>query len=183
MSRPKFVAVPASEIEHGEGLTFFAEGDTPEAALKGLDLVEVQSLTQSIGLAEASEDVFEVWTTKQPDEYGRLEGWVWELDEKISEHQLSELSLPWVLMSRTKHDGWKLEELLLQMQIEIQLETNMVQQDVSDTAQTVKANNQAIIELLARAEELQRASLWALAKVAKDTGPAGKPRIGNSSCD
>lgn len=83
-----------------------------------------------------------------------------------------------VLMSVDNPTGWKLEDLLLQLRDEIVTKSGRIENDGSEFAQTVLANNNALLGKLLEAEDIQRGSMALLDKKAPDTGPSGKPRIG-----
>jgi hypothetical protein len=83
-----------------------------------------------------------------------------------------------VLMSVDNPQGFKLEELLKQLQIEVEEKTARVANDTSELAESVKCNNRQIVLLLSNAERLQRASFKLMAAKYPDTGPSGTPRIG-----
>jgi hypothetical protein len=84
-----------------------------------------------------------------------------------------------VLMSSDNHNGWKLEELLAQLKLEVTQKTNKIINDPSPQAQLVVRNNLSIITHLAEAEALQRTSYAVLDAMRENQGPGGKPRIGN----
>lgn len=83
-----------------------------------------------------------------------------------------------VLMSKENPTGWKLEDLLVQLQKELMHKTLNIISDSSATALLVRNNNINIIDLINKAEVLQRDSYSQLAKLRADAGPMGKPRIG-----
>lgn len=83
-----------------------------------------------------------------------------------------------VLMSSDNHNGWKLEELLFQVKLEVSEKVNKIINDPSPQAQLVVRNNLAIIEHLGAAEALQRASYIVLNAMKPNEGPTGTPRIG-----
>lgn len=83
-----------------------------------------------------------------------------------------------VLMSVDNPNGFKLEELLKQLQIEVEEKTARVANDTSELAEAVKSNNREIVQLLSNAEDLQRQSFELMAAKSPDTGPSGTPRIG-----
>jgi hypothetical protein len=83
-----------------------------------------------------------------------------------------------VLMSANNPNGFKLEELLKQLQVEVVEKTARVANDTSELAEQVKGNNRKIIQLLSEAERLQRESFALMAAKAPDCGPLGSPRIG-----
>lgn len=86
-----------------------------------------------------------------------------------------------VLMSAENHTGWKLEELLAQLIYELHGKSQKIALDGSDLAREVHGNNLAILDCLYHAEQIQRDSYRILDKKAPNEGPAGKPRIGESS--
>lgn len=83
-----------------------------------------------------------------------------------------------LLMGSNNHNGWKLEELLCQVKLEVSEKINKVINDPSPQAQLVVRNNLAIIEHLGAAEALQRSSFVVLDAIRANEGPAGTPRIG-----
>jgi hypothetical protein len=83
-----------------------------------------------------------------------------------------------VLMSNENHNGWKLENLLAQVKLEVSQKINKIINDTSPQAQLVVRNNLAIIEHLGAAEALQRSSYVVLDAMKPNEGPSGKPRIG-----
>lgn len=88
-----------------------------------------------------------------------------------------------ILMSKENPDGLKLEELLLDLQVEITVKSQKIANDPSPVASKVYSNNQAIMRLLAQAEKLQRESLAVLSNLGADPGPTGEPRIGEGRYD
>lgn len=85
-----------------------------------------------------------------------------------------------VLMGSDNHNGWKLEDLLAQVKLEVSQKINKIINDPSPQAQLVVKNNLSIIEHLGAAEALQRSSYIVLDAVKPNEGPGGTPRIGNS---
>ncbi|OCA84494.1 hypothetical protein A8F94_17525 [Bacillus sp. FJAT-27225] len=83
-----------------------------------------------------------------------------------------------ILMSSENHNGWKIEDLLEQVIVEVSHKINKIINDPSPQAQLVVRNNLAIIEHLGAAEALQRSSYVVLDAMKPNEGPAGKPRIG-----
>ncbi|WP_052954872.1 hypothetical protein [Microvirga vignae] len=90
-------------------------------------------------------------------------------------------SKPPVLMSPENPTGWKLEELLGALQHEVHNKCARIARDDRPVAKAVLRNNHRIIDLLRVAMSLQEESLAALASIAPDPGPLGKPRIGEGS--
>jgi hypothetical protein len=86
-----------------------------------------------------------------------------------------------VLMSRDNPHGWKLEELLDQLEVELKAKNEKLVGDDSDTAIRVLANNRRIITLLHQCALMQRDSIDALDRLAPDQGPLGRPRIGDGA--
>ncbi|QSY98644.1 hypothetical protein J2J97_31740 (plasmid) [Rhizobium bangladeshense] len=86
-----------------------------------------------------------------------------------------------ILMSAENPTGWKLEDLLAQLRDEIVAKTNKIRDDDRPVAQLVTQNNRTILQYLTAAENLQRDSIVALAAVAPDPGPTGRPRVGIGS--
>lgn len=85
------------------------------------------------------------------------------------------------LMGPDHPDGWKLEELLSQLQKEIDNKSEKIELDDKPVARHVLRNNQQIIGLLAQAEALQRNSYDVLDAYKINQGPSGTPRIGLGS--
>ena len=83
-----------------------------------------------------------------------------------------------VLMGRNNPNGWKLEELLNKLAIEVKTKCGYIEADSSIEARTVLRNNQQIIGLLQQAEALQRMSYDVLDNKAPNEGVNGKYRIG-----
>jgi hypothetical protein len=75
-----------------------------------------------------------------------------------------------ILMSTENPTGWKLEELLAQLQEEIRWKTAKVINDGSPQAGLIVANNNAIISCLAQAESLQKTSMYLLDAMAPNEG-------------
>ena len=86
-----------------------------------------------------------------------------------------------VLMSPENPTGWKLEDLLRELQSEVLGKCNKISADTRWQARRVLRNNEQIVGLLAQAEALQRDSYDVLDAMAPNEGPLGKPRIGNGS--
>jgi hypothetical protein len=63
-----------------------------------------------------------------------------------------------ILMGSENHNGWKLEDLLAQVKLEVSQKINKIINDQSPQSQLVVRNNLAIIEHLGAAEALQRSS-------------------------
>lgn len=83
-----------------------------------------------------------------------------------------------ILMSAENPDGWKLEDLLAQVQKELMAKNLKIIGDDSKLACFVRGNNYVILTHLIAAEQLQRKSYEELAKLRPDEGPNGKARIG-----
>lgn len=83
-----------------------------------------------------------------------------------------------ILMTAENPDGWKLEDLLTQLQKELMAKTQKIIGDDSKLACFVRGNNIAILTHLNAAENLQRKSYEELAKLRPDQGPNGQARIG-----
>jgi len=81
-------------------------------------------------------------------------------------------------MGSENHNGWKLEDLLSELQKEITEKSLKIAKDNSIESKTVQNNNGQIIGLLKQAEHLQRQSYAILDNLAPNEGPDGKPRIG-----
>ncbi|MGU3664441.1 hypothetical protein ACLBX9_09685 [Methylobacterium sp. A49B] len=86
-----------------------------------------------------------------------------------------------VLMSADNPDGWKFEELLAQLRLELHAKNDRIAGDASPTARMVQANNLGIIDLLSVIEGRQRDTLARLDALRPDPGPGGPPRIGGGS--
>jgi hypothetical protein len=85
-----------------------------------------------------------------------------------------------LLMSHENPNGWKLEDILAQLQSELIIKTNKIVNDQSETAINVRTNNYGILDRLHSAQVLQLNSCSILAKKAPDQGPLGDPRIGDA---
>jgi hypothetical protein len=88
-----------------------------------------------------------------------------------------------ILMGSENHNGWKLEDLLAQVKLEVSQKINKIINDQSPQSQLVVRNNLAIIEHLGAAEALQRSSYIVLDAMKPNEGPSGKPRIGAKDDD
>lgn len=88
-----------------------------------------------------------------------------------------------VLMSSSNPGGWRLEDLLAQLRVELRAKCAKISRDTRPVAQQVLHNNEQIMDLLVRAEVLQRDSYDLLGRMAPNQGPLGKPRIGEGSED
>jgi hypothetical protein len=86
-----------------------------------------------------------------------------------------------VLMSPDNPNGWKLEDLLLQLTVEITGKNLKIENDHRSEAIVVHNNNNRIIEMLRDCYRLQTNSMETLAKIGPNQGPLGKPRIGEGS--
>lgn len=86
-----------------------------------------------------------------------------------------------VLMSADNPTGWKFEELLAQLRLELHAKNDRVAGDTSPTSRMVQANNLGIIDLLSVIEGRQRDTLARLDALRPDPGPGGPPRIGAGS--
>ena len=83
-----------------------------------------------------------------------------------------------VLMSADNPEGWRLEDLLSQLRDELQAKCARIGADASFTARRVLRNNRCILDLLSRAEHVQRDTVTSLDALRPDPGPSGPPRIG-----
>ena len=83
-----------------------------------------------------------------------------------------------ILMGRDNPLGYKLEDLLHELSVEIDVKCKYIADDPRIEAKTVLRNNQIIIGLLKQAEALQRHSYDVLDNIGKNEGPLGKYRIG-----
>ena len=86
-----------------------------------------------------------------------------------------------ILMSKENPDGYKLEELLIQLQNEINDKNKKIIGDGSDLSKHVQANNLQIMRHLNEARNYQVDSFLQMSKKAPDEGANGKPRIGSGS--
>ena len=86
-----------------------------------------------------------------------------------------------VLMSADNPTGWKFEELLAQLRLELHAKNDRIAADPSPIAKTARANNLGIIDLLSVIEGRQRDTLARLDALRPDPGPGGPPRIGAGS--
>lgn len=81
-----------------------------------------------------------------------------------------------ILMSVDNPDGHKLETLLSQLQRELRAKTLKLTGNCPANDH-IRVNNEAIVSLLVRAEELQRDTMTCLEALGPDEGPHGKPRV------
>lgn len=81
--------------------------------------------------------------------------------------------VPSVLMSQTSPDGWKLEDLLATLIVEVVQKCLKIKDDTRPVARQVFRNNQQIIGLLCQAEALQRDSYDKLNAISPNQGPLG----------
>lgn len=88
-----------------------------------------------------------------------------------------------ILMGPLNPQGWKLEDLLEQLQGEVNAKSFKICADDRPVARAVLRRNQQIVGLLAQAEAIQRHSYDLLDAMAPNEGPLGKPRIGAGSTD
>ncbi|MCR9260743.1 MAG: hypothetical protein NXH95_13530 [Pseudomonadaceae bacterium] len=86
-----------------------------------------------------------------------------------------------ILMGSDNPEGWKLEELLCELQDELIQKTKKISDDRRLAARLVASNNYQICGLLAQAVAIQQSSMAVLADVAPNEGPLGTPRIGPGS--
>lgn len=86
-----------------------------------------------------------------------------------------------VLMSAENPTGWKLEELLKQLRLELYAKNDRIAGDTSPAAKAVLVNNLGLIDLLALAEVRQQDTLARLDALRPDPGPGGTPRIGTGA--
>lgn len=86
-----------------------------------------------------------------------------------------------VLMSADNPEGWKLEELVEQIRLELYVKNDRIGSDPSQAAKAVRANNLQIVDLLAVIECRQRDTLTRLDEIRSDAGPGGTPRIGTAA--
>ena len=84
-----------------------------------------------------------------------------------------------VLMSSDNHEGWKLEDLLDRLGLEVAIKSEKINEDPSVVARTVTQNNEQIIGLLIQAAAIQRQSYIMMSGIRTDDGPTGNTRIGN----
>ena len=83
-----------------------------------------------------------------------------------------------VLMSAENPSGWKLEDLLLQLILEIGEKSQRIAGDKRSEAKLVRENNNTIVAHLAEAAAAQLHSMETLKVLGPDQGPRGTPRIG-----
>lgn len=86
-----------------------------------------------------------------------------------------------ILMGTDNPTGYKLEDLLAQLQDEINDKSKKIASDTREPAKKVLRNNQQIVGLLMQAEALQRSSYDILDAISPNQGPNGTPRIGEGS--
>lgn len=86
-----------------------------------------------------------------------------------------------VLMTAENPSGWKLEDLLDQLVVEVQDKTAKISTDERPEARTVAGNNRQIIKNLKTAARFQRHSFTVLRGLGPDQGPTGKARIGSAN--
>lgn len=85
-----------------------------------------------------------------------------------------------VLMTAENPNGWKLEDLLDQLVVEVQAKTAKISTDERPEARTVAGNNRQIIKNLKTAARFQRHSFTILRGLGPDQGPTGNARIGRT---
>lgn len=95
---------------------------------------------------------------------------------------MSTLQTP-VLMSAENPTGWKLEELVERLRLELYAKTDRIGADTSQVAKAVRANNLHIIDLLAVIQCRQTDTLARLDEIRSDPGPGGPPRLGAAAAD
>ncbi|GJD59616.1 hypothetical protein [Methylobacterium dankookense] len=83
-----------------------------------------------------------------------------------------------VLMSASNPTGWKLEELVDQLLIELNAKNARISEDPSAAAVIVRGNNAVILCLLDVIGAYQRGIVTTLDGIGPDQGPKGRPRIG-----
>ncbi|AHK11761.1 hypothetical protein S144_47 [Shewanella sp. phage 1/44] len=83
-----------------------------------------------------------------------------------------------VLMSANNHDGWTLEDLLKQIQLELDEKTKRLDGDMTTPACRVASNNYTMMRKLAECEKLQSLNVAILNSIGPNPGPSGTPRIG-----
>lgn len=81
-----------------------------------------------------------------------------------------------ILMSADNPEGYKLEDLLAQLQRELRAKTGKLTGECPVNT-TIRENNAAIIALLERAESFQRDTMHSLESLGPDPGPEGTPRV------
>lgn len=86
-----------------------------------------------------------------------------------------------VLMTPDNPTGWKLEDLVAQLKVEILAKCDRIKDDSRPQAMRVMLNNASIIALLDKIRVIQRGSLALLDQLGPDNGPLGAPRIGKGS--
>lgn len=82
-----------------------------------------------------------------------------------------------ILMTASNPDGYKLEDLLAQIQVELLAKTQNIIHLNTPVALEVKANNYKILGCLVEAESAQRNSYKRLETIGTDQGPLGQPRL------
>lgn len=86
-----------------------------------------------------------------------------------------------LLMSSENPNGWKLEELLGQLNEEILDKCKKIEGEKRPVAKQVLQNNRHIMQMLRDAATLQRQSMAFLEAIGPNEGPLGTPRIGAGS--
>ena len=84
-----------------------------------------------------------------------------------------------ILMSAENPGGWKLEDLLQQISLELEAKNKKIENDTSQTAELVRTNNNYIIGALSSARNAQLNSMQALDRIRTKTDPTDAPRIGS----
>ena len=82
-----------------------------------------------------------------------------------------------VLMSKDNPTGWKLEQLLVQLRIELREKIARLQKNTSLVSRRVQDNNWLMMALLEYAEKHQLDTLRLLNELGPDQGPGGTPRV------
>lgn len=88
-----------------------------------------------------------------------------------------------ILMSAETPNGFKLEELLLDVIADLRTKNRKLAGDTSDISRIIVENNHGAINHLVEALNLQRDTLARLDEIGPDQGPRGKPRIGVTEID
>lgn len=83
-----------------------------------------------------------------------------------------------LLMSKNNPNGWKLEELLKVIQIELNGKTQMISHDTCEVSKVIQENNNKIVGLLEHCIMIQNESMRQLDTLGENQGATGKPRIG-----
>ena len=86
-----------------------------------------------------------------------------------------------LLMTADNPDGWKLDALCHQLEVEVIRKSARIMHDKRAQVRAVLRNNEVIIALLGQIAALQRASMDRLEELGPNEGPRGTPRAGPGS--